>query len=493
MNRQIGQIGLFVLALMVALIVATTYWQTWAAGSLTAKADNALARVAELETKRGKILAFHKHPILAANRRVKQNGNTLYLRLYPHKGIVAQTVGYSTQERSQTGLEQSMNDYLIGSNSNLNTVLSTALDRLKGVTIKGNDLILTVHGSAQRTAMNALGTTCGAVVAMEPKTGKVDVIASTPTYNPNLVEHHFAAINRIHGQCKPASPLLNRATQGLYVPGSSFKVVTATAALDTGRYTPSSSFFDPGFCVEYGKHVSNFADNGRPEIFGHLTFFTALQHSVNSVFCKVGMALGAKLILNYAKRFGFYSLPPLETPASERKASGLWQHGKLFFPKHNYQVDNGRLGFGQEARLFVTPLQMAMVASGVADHGVVMRPYVVDKVVSPTGSLVTKTSPSKLDVAMKPRTAGELTSMMEAVVTGGTGTAAQIPGVRVAGKTGTAETGNSGINTTWFICFAPADHPKYAVAVVMQNQTGVGGQTAAPIAKLVLESLLKGG
>jgi len=340
--------------------------------------------------------------------------------------------------------------------------------------------------------MGALGTKCGAVVALEPRTGKVDVIASTPTYDPNLVEHHFAQINRIHGDCRPASPLLNRATAGLYPPGSSFKVVTATAALDTGRFTPNSSFYDPGYCIEYHKQVKNFADQSGPEQFGRLSLFTALEHSVNSVFCNIGKRLGGKLILNYAKRFGFYSLPPLETPASERARSGLYKNGQLYFPQHNYQVDPGRLAFGQE-RMLVTPLQMAMVAEGVANHGVVMRPYVVNRVVSPTGSLVTKTSPSKLSVAMKPRTAAELTSMMEAVVTGGTGTAAQIPGVPVAGKTGTAETGNSGINTTWFICFAPADHPKYAVAVVLQNQTGVGGTTAAPIAKLVLESLLQGG
>jgi len=491
-NKQIGQIGLFVLALMVALIVATTYWQAWAAGSLSAKQDNAIQRVAQFEIKRGKILGARGRPLLAANRRVKQHGNTLYFRRYPSKGLVAQTVGYSTQERSQTGLEQSMNDYLIGTNSNLNTVLSTTLDRLKGTTIKGNNLVLTVRANAQRTALNALGTKCGAVVALEPRTGKVDVIASSPTYDPNLVEHHFAEIKRIHADCTPASPLLNRATAGLYTPGSSFKVVTATAALDTGKFTPNSQFYDPGYCIEYGKKVSNFADLGRPEIFGHLNFFTALEHSVNSVFCNVGKALGAKTILEYSKRFGFYSLPPLETPSVERAKSGLYKNGKLFYPKFNYQVDAGRLAFGQE-RMLVTPLQMAMVAAGVANRGVVMKPYVVNRVVSPSGSLVTKTSPSQLSVAMKPSTAAELTSMMEAVVTGGTGTAAQIPGVPVAGKTGTAETGNTGINTTWFICFAPANDPKYAVAVVLQNQTGVGGATAAPIAKLVLESLLKGG
>jgi len=414
------------------------------------------------------------------------------LRHYPSKGLAAQTVGYSTQVRSRTGLEESENDYLIGANSNFNTVLSTTLDKLKGTTITGNNLVLTLHAGAQRTAANALGSQCGAVVALEPSTGKVDVMASSPTFDPNLVEHHFAEINRIRAACKPPSPLLNRATAGLFAPGSSFKVVTATAALDTGAYNLNSTFYDPGYCREYGQKVHNFADQGKPEAYGNVNFTQALEYSINAVFCNIGKRLGAKTILDYAKRFGFYSLPPLETPSAERAKSGLYNKGKLFFPKLNRQVDPGRLAFGQE-RMLTSPLQMAMVASGVANHGVVMRPYVVDKVVSPSGSLVTKTSPSKLSVAMKPRTAAELNSMMQAVVTGGTGTAAQIPGVPVAGKTGTAETGNSGINTTWFICFAPANHPKYAVAVLLQNQTGTGGTTAAPIAKLVLESLLKGG
>ena len=489
MNKQISQIGLVALILMIALIVGTTYWQTWAAAGLAARQDNAIQRVAQFQIKRGLIEGRGGHPLLAANVRQKIRGNTYYFRRYPSRGLVAQTVGYSTQGKSQTGLEKSENDYLTGANANLDTVLRTALDRIKGVTITGNDVTLTVRGRAQRIALDALGTQCGAVVALEPSTGKVLVIASTPTYNPNLVEHHFARIARIRAQCSPASPLLNRATAGLYTPGSSFKVVTAAAALDTGKYTLESTFYDPGYCIEYGKRVYNFRDQSGPETFGTLDFLTALQHSVNAVFCKIGKRLGAGTILEYAKRFGFYDKPPLETPANERAASGLYAHGRLFRPKHDYQVDPGRLAFGQE-RMLVTPLQMAMVAAGVANGGVVMKPYVVDHVVAPHGSLVTRTNPSVLGRAIKPSTAADLNTMMRAVVTGGTGTAAQIPGVEVAGKTGTAETGNSGINTTWFIAFAPADHPQVAVAVVLQNQTGSGGTTAAPIAKTVMEALL---
>jgi penicillin-binding protein A len=489
MNRQVTRVATFALALLVALIVATTYWQTWASGSLADRQDNAIQRVAQFSVKRGKIYGPSGHLVYAMNRRRKVNGQTLYLRKYPAHGLLAQVVGYSTQVRSRTGLEETLNDYLTGTNANLNTVFRTALDRLKGVTITGNNVFLTVNTNAQRVALNALGRTCGAVVALEPSTGRVLVMASSPTFDPNLIERHYSKINRIRADCRPASPLLNRATAGLYAPGSSFKVVTAAAALDSGRYTPYSTFYDPGYCIEYGKEVRNAGDPESPEQFGTLNFVQALEHSVNSVFCKVGMSLGARKILEYAKRFGFYAKPPLETPSDQRSASGLYDHGKLFFPTKDSQVDPGRLSFGQE-RLGVTPLQMAMVAAGVANRGVVMRPYVLDRVEQPNGSLVTRTKPKVLSKAIKPKTAAELTQMMEAVVTGGTGTEAQIPGVPVAGKTGTAETGQSGINTTWFISFAPADHPRVAVAVVMQNQRGFGGSTAAPIAKQVMKALL---
>ena len=258
--------------------------------------------------------------------------------------------------------------------------------------------------------------------------------------------------------------------------------MTAAAALDTGTFTPDSTFDDPGYCIEYGKKVSNFADQSGPEVFGHVNFVTALEHSINAVFCEIGKKLGPLTVLDYARRFGFYSVPTLETPSGERLASGLYNRGRLFRPHDPNQVDPGRLAFGQE-RMQVTPLQMAMVAAGIANGGVVMEPYVVEKITAPNGDTVTRTHPHVLSRAVKPETAAELTSMMEGVVSSGTGTAAQISGVRVAGKTGTAETGIAGTNTTSFIAFAPADAPRVAVAVFLENQHGVGGQTAAPIAK----------
>ena len=488
MNEQITRLAVTALVLLAALIVGTTYWQAWAAPDLAERQDNAIQRVAQFTIKRGRIYTADR-VLVARNVRRRVQGKTLYFRRYPAGGLVAHTVGYSTQVRSRAGLERSMNDFLTAANANLNTVLDTTLDRLRGKTIKGNDLHLTVNARAQRAALDAFAGRCGAAVALEPATGRVLVAASSPTYDPNLTERHFNRIERVQAACGDPAPLLNRATRGLYAPGSSFKVVTAAAALNSGRYSPSSSFYDPGYCIEYGRRVNNY-DTSSP--FGSVSLVQAMQHSVNSVFCNIGKQLGPQPILDYSERFGFYSVPPLETPANERAASGLYEKGKLFQPKDRFSVDPGRLAFGQE-RLLVTPLQMAMVAAALGNRGVVMRPYVVDRIRAPGGGVVSRTKPEPLGRAVSAETAAEVTSMMEAVVSGGTGTAAQLPGIAVAGKTGTAETGVAGRNTTWFISFAPSDRPRVAVAVVVENQSGTGGGVSAPIARTIMQALLGSG
>ena len=492
MNKQIGRVTVVALLLLAALVVGTTYWQAWAVSGLQNRQDNAIQRVAQFHVRRGLIYASDG-TLLAGRRAVKVKGSTFYFRRYPGGDLAAQVVGYSTQSRSRAGLERSMNDYLTASNSHLNTVVRRTIDSLKGVTVTGNNLVLTINPKAQRVALQALGHNCGAAVAIEPRTGRVLVIASSPTYDPSLVEGHFGQIARsaTNANCSPGAPLVNRATAGLYTPGSTFKVVTAAAALDSGAYTADSSFDDKGYCTEYGKKVSNFADQSGPEVFGHVDFTTALEHSINAVFCEIGKRIGPLKLLDYARRFGFYSEPPLETPSSERVPSGLYDHGRLFQPRDPNQVDPGRFAFGQE-RLQVTPMQMAMVVAGIANGGVVMRPYLVNRITAPGGGTVFRTHAHELSRAISPQTAATLTQMMEKVVESGTGTAAQIPGIKVAGKTGTAETGVNHVNTTSFIAFAPADSPKVAVAVYLENQHGVGGHTAAPIAKAIIQALLRG-
>jgi peptidoglycan glycosyltransferase len=494
-NRQLNRLALVAVVLLTALVVATTYWQTWASAGLQDRQDNAIQRVVQFTVARGLIESAGGKKIFATNRKQKQGNETFYFRRYPQHSLAAQTVGYSTVSRSQSGLERSMNDYLSGSNTNLSDAFRSILSRLGPATVHGSNLQLTIRPGAQRLAESLLGSRCGSVVAMNPHTGQVYVMASTPTYDLNLINqpNGYAKVLKIRGACSGASALYNRATQGLFVPGSIFKVITAAAALDTGTFTPTSMFDDPGYCTEYGKQVSNAGnpDQGGREVFGRLNFTTALQHSVNSVFCNIGKQIGAGTILSYAKKFGFYKTPPLETPGNERAPSGLYNGTHLFDPKTPAtQVDPGRLAFGQE-RMLVTPLQMAMVVSAIGNGGVVPRPYLVQKIVAHDGTTVRTAHPGNLGRAIKPETAATLTQMMVTVTEGGTGNAAAIPGIHVAGKTGTAETAISHVYTAWFVAFAPAENPQVAVAVVLEKQAnGFGGAVAAPIAKQVMQALL---
>ena len=225
--------------MIVALVVATTYWQAWAAGDLADRQDNQIQRVAQFTIERGEIRG--KGLTWATNREEKKAGRTFFFREYPTRGLAAHVVGYSTQSRFRTGLERSLNDYLTGQNANLSTVLETFVDKAKGATIQGNDLRLTLVPRAQRAAQNALGRRCGAVVALDVRTGKVLTMYSSPTYDPNLVEESFDEVTSVRADCRRPDALLNRATAGLYAPGSTFKVVTAAAAIDSGRYTPDST------------------------------------------------------------------------------------------------------------------------------------------------------------------------------------------------------------------------------------------------------------
>ena len=491
MNAQIVRLTYVALGLVAVLVVMTTYWQTWASAGLAARQDNSIRRVAEFSVDRGLIFSFEPRRRLARNREREVEGRTLFFRRYPYGPLAAHVVGYSTVARSRTGLERSLNDYLTASNSSLSTVFDKTLDELRGKPVQGNDVVTTLDLDAQEVANEALGTNCGAVVALDPRTGKLLVMASSPGFDPNLVEENFGQIERITADCTPAAPLINRASAGLYVPGSTFKVVTAAAALESKKYTPESTFVDPGYCTVYGKRVNNF-DTSRP--FGTIDLTSALAYSVNSVFCNIGKKLGAKVILDTAKRFGFYERPPLETPADERLASGLYRNGKLFYPRVDANVDAGRMAFGQE-RMLITALQNAMVAGAIGVGGRLMEPHVVDRIVAPGGKVIDRQRPRLIRQAVSKETADAVADMMRLGVERGTGTAAQISGYSIGGKTGTGETGVPGSNITWFIAFAGVDEespPELAIAVVLQNQSGTGGTTAAPIAREVMQAILQG-
>ena len=494
MNKQLRQVSVVALVLLAVLIVSTTYWQTWAQADLANRKDNTTQLVARLTVNRGKFLAAGG-TVLATNRRHHKHGITIFTRHYPQNDLAPQVIGYATRAGTTTGLEQSLDDYLTGANTNLSNTFKQELDKLGGQTVKGDNVILTLRPDIQRLALNQLAGRCGAVVVLDAKTGAVLTMASSPTYNANLMvqPNGFNKVKKIQGTCGDKTALRNNATLGLYPPGSTFKMVTAAAALDSGAYTPTSPFEDPGYCTEYGQRVSNAGnpDQSGPEAFGRVTLAQGFEHSINSVFCNVGKSIGGEEILKYAKRFGFYSVPPLETPAGERVASGLYKNLKLFDPSHNSQIDPGRLAFGQFSML-ATPLQMAMVAQTIANKGVELQPHLVDRIVAPDGSLVSKTKPQALGRPIKPQTAAQLNQMMQLVVQGGTAATVGFPaGLKVAGKTGTAELGLGTVYDAWFVCFAPADNPRYVVAVVVEKQpNGFGASVSAPIAKAILEKLL---
>jgi peptidoglycan glycosyltransferase len=493
MNKQISRIALVALLLLASLIVATTYWQTWAPGSLAAKQDNAIQRVAQFRIDRGRIYASDGKTVLARNVKKKSAGQTLFYRTYPTHGLASQVVGYSTVGRSRAGIEREENTFLTASNANVGTIVQKQTDTLKGVTIRGNNLVLNLHVNAQKIAETALRGKCGAAVVLNPKTGQVYVMASAPGYDPNKIEspNGYAAITHSPNACPGSSSgLYNRATQGLYAPGSTFKTITAAAALDSGKYTPTSSFYDPGYCMEYGKQVHNALDQNGPEQFGNVDLVQAFVHSINAVFCDLGIKLGPKRVLDEAKKFGFYSKPPIELPQSEVAPSGLFDYKHHKYYDTPGLVDPGRLAFGQE-NMLVTPLQMALVAAGIANNGTVMAPHLVDRVTNASGGTVVKIHPQVWKHATTAKTAAVINLMMQGVVESGTGTAAQIPGVKVAGKTGTAETAQPNVYTAWFIFFAPADNPTIAGAIAVEHQlNGFGGAVAAPIAKQLMQALL---
>jgi len=465
---------------IVLLISMTAYWQVWAASSLQARSDNARLVFRELQVKRGLIYAAGGRTVLARNKELRRNGATLYERVYPFGKDFAQVVGYNTVGQGRTGIELYDNAYLTGSTQNLASELSNLGDQLQGQTVIGDNLYTSLSVPAQLAALRGLGANRGAVVAIQPNTGRVLAMASTPSFDPNAVTQNYARLIR------PSSgaPLLNRATQGLYPPGSTFKVVTATAALNSGRWTPTTQINAMGHCIQ---DQSIPLCNDGTESFGYVTLTYALVQSINTVFGQIGMQLGQTAMEREMRAYGFFALPALDYPSDEMEPSGLYEHGRLLGP--TVPVDAGRLAIGQE-RLLVTPLQMAEVAATVANGGLEMRPTLLDRAVSPSGRVDYQQHPQSLGRVMSTATAANLSLMMRQVVEEGTGQPANVDGLSVAGKTGTAQTSTPGVNTAWFIAFAPAAHPRIAVAVVIDRTPEYGGQIAAPIAAQVIAAYL---
>jgi peptidoglycan glycosyltransferase len=478
-NRPIVRLYGLVLALFALLIGFTSRWTVFEASSLRSNSLNKRGLLAQQRIDRGPILAADG-TVLARSVRAPEG---TFSRVYPTREEFAHAVGYSYLNPGQTGLESYRNDALNGQVGEGG--LQGILNELQGRRRRGDTVITTLKPAAQRTAISALGEHEGAVVALQPRTGAVEAMVSTPSFDPNALRERrsYEALTR---QSK-GTPLVNRATQFGYAPGSTFKVVTATAAIDSGAFTPLSTVSGRDNVVISGVPLKN--DNN--ENLGEISLTEGLAKSVNTVYAQVAERLGKATMARYMARFGFDRKPRLDYPSTQMSSSGEYLGGRLLSPTSS-RVDVGRMGIGQD-KLAVTPLQMAEVAAAVANGGILMAPHLTSEVVDPDGRVLQRIGPKVQSVVMKPSTAAAVTTMMEAVVNEGTGTSAQIPGVQVAGKTGTAETQlGQTINNVWFIAFAPARDPTVAVAVTLRGVPGFGAAFAAPVAKQVIEALLHG-
>ncbi len=476
-NRPIIRLYGLVALLFALLVAFTSRWTVFEASSLRQNPLNA-PRIL-LEEQR-----IDRGPILAADgtvlARSVSRGEGTWERTYPTGAEFGHAIGYYFTTLGSFGLERFRNAPLTGRTG---TNVQSILDQLQGKKQQGSKIVTTLDTRAQRVAEEALGSNRGAVVAIEPRSGALEVMASTPGYDPNALRS-LRSFEKLNADAKD-QPLVNRATEFGYAPGSTFKVLTATAAIDSGAYTRESMVSGRNDIPISGVPLRN----DENETFGQISLTEALARSVNTVWAQVAERLGKATIARYMDRFGFNRKPQLDYPATEMSSSGEYLGAHLLAPTSS-RVDVGRMGIGQD-KLRVTALQMAEVASAVADRGTLMVPHMTDRIVDSEGRTVERIAPKVQSVVMKPSTASSVTAMMEAVVNEGTGTSAQIAGVQVAGKTGTAETqiGNT-INNVWFIAFAPAANPRVAIAVTLQGVPGQGAAFAAPVAKRVIERLL---
>ncbi|MEI7889542.1 MAG: penicillin-binding protein 2 [Actinomycetes bacterium] len=473
MNRPItGLFGLFVI-LFAVLVGFTSRWTVFESKSLRDNPLNRRVLLEELEIDRGTIVS-QDGKILA--RSVKSQGNT-WKRKYPTGSLFAQTVGWSYpgQGITDTGTELYRRDALLGRSNSI----SSTIGRIQGHKKQGNSVKTWLDTEAQRVALRDLAGRAGSVVAMDPRTGAVRVMASVPDFAPSPANLARAAKSS-------GSPLLNRVTQARYPPGSTFKVVTAVAAIDSGQYTPTSTVDGKSPQVFSGVPLNN----DDKVSYDNVDLTTALTFSINTAWANVASDLGRVTMSKYMSRFGFDSKPELDYPSTQMAASGARVNGSIVPPTDN-RVDLARLSIGQD-KLLVTPIQMMEVAAAVANHGVLMKPRIGDQIINTDGQ-ITRISPEEQSRVMRPSTALAVTEMMKKVVQEGTGTAAALNGIQVAGKTGTAQIDPlQNLTQPWFIAFAPAENPTIAIAVTVERSFGgFGGTIAAPIARDVMEVLLR--
>ena len=481
MQKQLRRVSLVIAVMFLALFVSATTIQVIGADSLTTDQRNVRSVYDSYETQRGDILVDGQ-PIASSK---KTDDQYHYVRDYLSPRYSAVT-GFFSFFNGTAGLEGAANDYLTGKNSSQFFEQINAL--FSGNPVTGGSIELTIDPAVQKVAWDALGTMKGAVVAIDPSTGNILAMVSKPGFDANQLSTHDAGdANKAYQKllANSGDPLINRAISGdLYAPGSVFKLIVSSAALESGNFTPDTLISNP---VRYKlpgteTYVYN-SGEGRCGGQSKVSLADALRFSCNVPFAQVGIQLGQDRISRQAELFGFgksIRVPLLVTPS--------------VYPKNMDDAQTGLSAFGQfDVR--VTPMQMAMVASAIANGGTLMKPNLIENVLSSNLASLYQPQPSEYSKPISANTAKLLTQMMVNAVARGVSGNGQVPGVRTAGKTGTAQNGKNDPYTLWFTGFAPAEHAKVAVAVVIEDgggmgQNGRGNSLAAPVARKVRAAVL---
>jgi peptidoglycan glycosyltransferase len=483
MNKPIRRLSMVVAMLFTALLISTTWIQFVSAKDLDNRPGNRRTLLEGYSHERGAILV-NGAPIAKS---VPVKDDLKYVRVYPSGKLYSQVTGYySFTYGAGGGLEGAEDGLLSGKSDKL--FYRRVLDMVTGKVPSGASLELTINPKAQQAADKALGNQRGAVVALDPRTGAILAMVSHPQYDPTTLSgHNLDSVARSWTKLNADSgrPAVNRAIAGdLYPPGSTFKLVTAAAALSSGKFTEESQIPGPASLDLPQSTRPLPTDDHQPCGPGDKTTLThALEISCNTAFGWLGMDIGGDALRAQAAKFGFGDAlrVPMRVTASE-------------VPAKLNAAQTAQSAIGQyDVR--VTPLQMAMVSAAIANKGIVMSPYLVKDTRNSDLDVIDQSKPEQLSQAISPDVAAALTRMMVNVVQSGTGTPAQIPGIQVAGKTGTAQHVQFGKPHAWFTAFAPANDPKIAVAVVVENggdagNEATGGKVAAPIARQVIEAVL---
>jgi peptidoglycan glycosyltransferase len=485
MNKPIRTMATVCLALFLSLLVNSTYLQYIKADELNSRNDNKRVRDAEFSRERGAILVRGT----SVAESVPVDTQFAFQRRYPQPLKYAHLTGFFSYTYGRNAVELTQNDILSGSDPRL--FVNRVVDMFGNTQPKGGDVTLTINPQAQTAAydgLRALGEdTKGAAVALDPSTGAVLAMVSSPTYDPNqLSSHRLSALSEAWRELNsdPAQPTSNRAIQEVLPPGSTFKLVTAAAALSSGRYSPDSQV-PGGRSLDLPQTDTDLVNDGGSDCGGkRITLTQALMVSCNVSFGFLGMELGAEELREQAEKFGF----------GDQYLDDLNRQVESRFPGDPDEPQTALSAIGQ-FDVAATPLQMAMVTAGIANGGTVMKPYLVDEVRSPNLDVLDKADPEPYRNAVSSSVARDLTQMMIEVVDRGTGTTAQIPGIKVGGKTGTAQSSADRPPYAWFVSFAPADNPRVAVAVLVEDggvaRNAISGSgLAAPIAKSVMEAVI---